>query len=137
MVRPIRITPEQQVFLTERHLSTLTTLRPDGSPHVVPVAFTWDGSGVARVATAVTSVKVRNVESAREAGLTPRGALCQVSGGRWLTLEGVLEVSVEPAEIAEAERRHAIRYHRLEPDPVRAVLRLLPDRVLGSVYMTS
>ena len=26
-------------FLTERHLATLTTLRRDGSPHVVPVGF--------------------------------------------------------------------------------------------------
>ena len=24
-------------FLAERHLATLTTLRPNGSPHVVPV----------------------------------------------------------------------------------------------------
>ena len=28
-------------FLAERHLATLTTLRPDGSPHVVAVGFTW------------------------------------------------------------------------------------------------
>ncbi|MEO2108984.1 MAG: pyridoxamine 5'-phosphate oxidase family protein, partial [Actinomycetota bacterium] len=32
-------------FLTERHLATLTTLRPDGTPHVVPVGFTWDPDG--------------------------------------------------------------------------------------------
>ena len=37
-------------FVTERRLATLTTLRPDGTPHVVPVAFTWDeDEGVARV----------------------------------------------------------------------------------------
>jgi F420H(2)-dependent biliverdin reductase len=29
--------PELLAFLVERHLATLTTLRPDGSPHVVPV----------------------------------------------------------------------------------------------------
>ncbi len=29
-------------FLTERHLASLTTLRADGSPHVVPVGFTYD-----------------------------------------------------------------------------------------------
>ena len=29
-------------FLTERHLATLTTLRRDGTPHVVPVGFTYD-----------------------------------------------------------------------------------------------
>ena len=30
----IHLTPEQHVFVTERHLATLTTLRPDGTPHV-------------------------------------------------------------------------------------------------------
>ena len=29
-------------FLAESHLATLTTLRPDGTPHVVPVGFTYD-----------------------------------------------------------------------------------------------
>ena len=28
-------------FLAERHLATLTTLRADGSPHVVAVGFTY------------------------------------------------------------------------------------------------
>lgn len=137
MARPVRLTPEQQVFLTERHLGTLATLRPDGSPHVVPVAFTWDPDGVARITTAAGSVKVRNVEQARAAGRPARGALCQVSGGRWLTLEGELEVRTEQAEVAEAERRHAVRYPRLDPDPTRVVLRLQVDRVLGSDYMTA
>ncbi|CAN5181174.1 hypothetical protein BH24ACT1_BH24ACT1_05600 [soil metagenome] len=29
-------------FLGESHLATLTTLRADGTPHVVPVGFTFD-----------------------------------------------------------------------------------------------
>ena len=41
---PTALPPEVTEFLTERHLATLTTLRADGSPHVVPVAFTWDAS---------------------------------------------------------------------------------------------
>jgi uncharacterized pyridoxamine 5'-phosphate oxidase family protein len=39
---PADLTPEMLEFLRERHLATLTTLRPDGSPHVVPVGFTYD-----------------------------------------------------------------------------------------------
>ena len=31
-------------FLSEHHLATLTTLRADGSPHVVPVGFSFDAS---------------------------------------------------------------------------------------------
>ena len=40
--RPDDLSPEALDFLTVRHLATLTTLRPDGRPHVTPVGFTWD-----------------------------------------------------------------------------------------------
>jgi len=153
----IHLTPEQHVFVTERHVATLTTLRPDGTPHVVPVAFTWDAdSGVAWMTSEDGSAKVRNVEAAQgkgPAGAAPagagaagdgavatgtgaRGALCQVSGGRWLTLEGEVTVSRDPAVIADAELRYAVRYGPLDPDPRRVVLNLAVDRVLGSEYMT-
>ncbi len=133
----IHLTPEQQVFVLERHLATLTTLRPDGSPHVVPVAFTWDAErGTAVMTTREGSAKVRNVEAAAAQGGPARAALCQVDGGRWLTFEGEVTVSRDPAVIADAERRHAARYRALEPDPRRIVLILAVDRVLGSAYMT-
>ncbi len=129
----IHLTPEQHVFVTERHLATLTTLRPDGTPHVVPVGFTWDpAAGVLRITTKDGSAKVRHVEAANPA----RVAVCQVSGGRWLTLEGVATISRDPAEISEAMRRYATRYRELEADPDRIVLRVAVDRVLGSDYMT-
>jgi hypothetical protein len=34
---PHHLAPEVLAFLAERHLATLTTLRPDGTPHVVAV----------------------------------------------------------------------------------------------------
>ncbi|HEY1118405.1 MAG TPA: pyridoxamine 5'-phosphate oxidase family protein, partial [Acidimicrobiales bacterium] len=37
---PDELTDADRTFLTERHLATLTTLRADGSPHVVAVGFT-------------------------------------------------------------------------------------------------
>ena len=158
----IHLTPEQHVFVTERHVATLTTLRPDGTPHVVPVAFTWDAAtGVAWMTSEEGSAKVRNVEAAQgegpvgaapagtgaagdgavaagpvATGTGARGAVCQVSGGRWLTLEGELTVSRDPAVIADAELRYAVRYGPLDPDPRRVVLNLAVDRVLGSEYMT-
>ena len=133
----IRLTPEQHVFVTERHLATLTTLRPDGSPHVVPVGFTWDpDGGVMRITTRDHSTKVRNVERGATLGTGARVALCQAEGGRWLTFEGTMVVSRDPEEIADAMRRYAVRYRHLEPDPRRVVLRLAVERVLGSDYMT-
>lgn len=133
----IHLTPEQRVFVTERHLATLTTLRTDGTPHVVPVAFTWNAEqGTAIMTTREGSAKVRNIEAAAAGGVPARGALCQVDGGRWLTLEGELTVLRDPEVIADAERRYATRYRHLEPSPTRIVLRLAVDRLMGSAYMT-
>ena len=132
----VRLTPEQVVFVTERHLATLTTLRPDGTPHVVPVAFTWDDEQrVLRITTRVSSRKVRHVEAWLDRGLPARVAVCQVDGGRWLTFEGEAIVVRDAAEVAEAVRRYARRYRPLQHDDRRVVLRVAVDRVMGSDYM--
>lgn len=129
----LRLNPEQLVFLTERHLATLTTLRPDGTPHVVPVAPTWDaGAGRLLITTQDGSAKVRNVEASTGPA---RVAVCQVDGGRWLTLEGTATVSRDPRVVADAERRHAVRHHRLQPDPHRVVVVITVDRAMSSDYM--
>jgi hypothetical protein len=71
----LRLNPEQLVFVTERHLATLTTLRADGSPHVVPVAFTWDAeAGVARITA--RPARVRHLDRA-----APPSARSTVAGG--------------------------------------------------------
>lgn len=130
------LTPEQFLFVTERHLSTLSTLRQDNTPHVVPVGFTWDqDAGVARVSTHASSMKVRNIAAWAERGLPARAAICQVDGGRWITLEGTMRVETSPEEVAEAVRRYAVRYRQPEEEPERVVLVLTVDRVLSSDYM--
>ncbi len=39
---PHDLGPAALEFLAERHLATLTTLRADGTPHVVPVAWIYN-----------------------------------------------------------------------------------------------
>ncbi|MBE7698959.1 PPOX class F420-dependent oxidoreductase [Oerskovia sp. Sa1BUA8] len=132
----IHLTPEQRVFVTERHLATLTTLREDGSPHVVPVGFTWDPeAGVVRITTNDTSVKALNAGRLTPAGEHPRAAVCQVEGGRWITLEGTVSVSRDPDEVAEAVRRYTKRYKEPRVNPRRVVLRIVADKVMSSSYM--
>lgn len=115
-------------FVTERHLATLTTLRPDGSPHVVAVGFTWDAeAGLARVITFAPSRKARNVLAAGGG----RAAVCQVDGGRWLTLEGPAVATDDPARVAEGVRRYAERYREPKSRADRVVIEIQVDRVLG------
>jgi PPOX class probable F420-dependent enzyme len=115
-------------FLAERHLATLTTLRADGTPHVVPVGVTYDPDRrLARVITSGTSAKARNVREGR-----PRVAVCQVEGRRWVTLEGEAVVRDEHEAVAEAERRYAERYRPPRVNPARVVIEIAVDRVLGN-----
>ncbi|WP_407942543.1 pyridoxamine 5'-phosphate oxidase family protein [Micromonospora globbae] len=119
-------------FFRERHLATLTTLRADGTPHVVPVGVTLDAdAGLARVITSAASRKARHVAAAGPQGAPV--ALCHVDGRRWLTIEGRAVVRADAAAVAEAERRYAERYRTPRPNPQRVVLEIAVTRLLGSL----
>ena len=121
------LSPEVLTFLTERHLATLTNVRANGIPHVVPVGFTYEPeTRLARVITSGTSVKARL--AGREGAV---GALCQVDRARWLTLSGRLHVERDRDAVADAERRYAERYRTPRENPLRVVLVLEVDRILG------
>ncbi|WP_248962767.1 pyridoxamine 5'-phosphate oxidase family protein [Sphaerisporangium perillae] len=114
-------------FLSEPRVASLTTLRPDCSPHVVAVRFTWDGrASLARVLTVAASRKARNLIACPGS----RAALCQVDGFRWATLEGAATLSDDPHRVAEAVRRYTARYGTPPPDPPgRVVIEIAVDRV--------
>ncbi|MBF6162698.1 PPOX class F420-dependent oxidoreductase [Nocardia cyriacigeorgica] len=123
----VQLSPAAVEFVTERHLATLTTLRADGTPHVVAVGFTWDAeAGIARIITNDGSVKVRNV---RRSGYA---AVSQVDGIRWLTLEGPATVLDDPVSVGEAVQRYAGRYRVPRENPTRVVIAIQVRRVLSS-----
>ena len=125
---PVELSVDDLAFLTERHLATLTTMRPDGTPHVVAIAFTFDpATATARVITGGSSHKARNV------GSGGRVALCQVDGRRWLTLEGHGVVVAQPAQVRDAEQRYAVRYRPPRENPARVLIAIAVDRVMGHV----
>ncbi|SHM98141.1 pyridoxamine 5'-phosphate oxidase family protein [Actinacidiphila paucisporea] len=119
-------------FWREYHLCTLTTHRPDGSPHVVPVGVTYDPqAGLARVITNTASAKAAHVRAAGPGGA--RVAVCQVERRRWATLEGVATVSQDPARVADAVSRYAERYGRTPaPNPDRVVIEIALTRAMGN-----
>lgn len=126
---PADLSTASLAFLAERHLATLTTLRADGSPHVVPVGFTWDVEArLARVIASRSSAKVHQARAGR------RAALAQVDGRRWVTLEGVTRVLEDPGSVRDAEQRYAGRYRVPRPNPQRVVVVLDVDRVLGGSW---
>jgi PPOX class probable F420-dependent enzyme len=121
------MTTSMTTFLTERHLATLTTMRADGSPHVVPVGFSYDtDANVARVITFAGSAK------ARHAARGGRAVLCQVDGRRWATLEGVVRLVDDPAGVARAVAGYTARYRPPKERVDRVALEITVDRVLGN-----
>lgn len=115
-------------FLTERHLATLTTLRTDGSPHVVAVGFSYDPDArVARVITWATSQKAINAGRMETAG--QHAAVSQVDGGRWLTLEG--PVRLVTSDVQPGVDGYAARYRQPKERDDRAVLEIDVTKILG------
>lgn len=113
-------------FLRQRHLATLTAPRPDGTPHVAPVCFTYEPD--TRLARIITFRSARRVAFIGDGA---RVALCQVDGPRWLTLEGHAVVTDEADRVAEAERRFAERYRPPRQRDDRVAVEVTVDRLMG------
>ena len=118
-------------FWTERRLCTVTTLRPDGTPHVVPMGVVLDLE--ADQAWAITSGRSRKARNLRTATTGAPIAVCQVDGRHWSTVEGRAFVLDNPVIVAEAERRYAARYKTPRVNPERVAVRIEVTRVLGNV----
>lgn len=128
MPRVRDLTDEMVAFWRERHLCTVTTLRADGSPHVVPLGVVLDvEAGTAWAITTAGTQKAVNL--ARD----PRFAACQVDRARWATLEGRAEVLIDPDSVAEAVRRYAERYKQPRDNLQRVALRVSLERVVGNL----
>ncbi len=120
--------PDVLTFFDERHLATLTLMRPDGTPQVTPVGVTYEPeTRTARVITWSASYKARLV--AGDPGQSV--AVCQVDGGRWLTIYGRATVTGDDGPVAEAVRRYTERYRPPKQRDDRVVIEIAVDRLVG------
>ena len=120
------LTTSQLEFIRENHLATLTTLRADGSPHVVPVGFTFDiENNTVRVITFAKSMK------ARHAAQGGRAVVSQVDRGRWITFEGSVRLRTEADIVAKAVEAYASRYRQPKVREDRVVVEITVDKVMG------
>ena len=126
MKTPDDITAEMLTFLSEYHLASLTTMRADGSPHVVPVGFSYDHDAhIVRIITFASSLKYKN---ALRGG---RAVVSQVDGGRWLTLEGTVSGTNDATRVAAAVNGYASRYRQPGEREDRVAIEIAVDRVMG------
>jgi PPOX class probable F420-dependent enzyme len=127
---PAALSDDVMAFLRERHLATLTTLRSDLSPHVVAVGFSYDQvARIARVITWAGSQKARN--AARMQARSQRAAVCQVDGGRWLSLEVPARLVADPDGVRAGVEGYAARYRQPKQRDDRVVIEIAVERILG------
>jgi PPOX class probable F420-dependent enzyme len=127
---PDDLPAEVLTFLREYHLATLTTLRDDLSPHVVAVGFSYDVKArAARVITWAGSQKALNSRRMQDRG--QRAAVCQVDGGRWLSLEGPVRLLTDPDGVRAGVEGYAARYREPKVRDDRVVIEIAVERILG------
>ncbi len=127
MYDPTLFSDDMAQFLQENHLATLTTMRVDGSPHVVPVGFSFDiPTGIVRIITFSGSVKTRN------AARGGRAVVSQVDHGRWLTLEGVVRLATDSDSVTLAVEGYARRYRQPKERADRVAIEITVDKIMGN-----
>jgi F420H(2)-dependent biliverdin reductase len=120
-----RITEEGRQFLIDYHLATLSTMSRSGAIHVVAVGFTLH-EGVIRIITSDGTQKVRNIER------DPRATVAQVEKAQWLSIAGEASIERGPDAVALAVALYSQRYRAPRENPKRVVIRIEPERVMGS-----
>ncbi|MEV8563828.1 pyridoxamine 5'-phosphate oxidase family protein [Streptomyces sp. NPDC051917] len=113
-------------FWSEYHVCTLTTLRPDCRPHVVPVGVTLNAdAGIARIVTHKSKGKSPTSRQHPREGARRR----MPSGRRTLGDSGGHD-RTDATTVDDA----VTRYGRTPaPDPERVVIEITIDRVVGHV----
>ena len=95
---------EIDAFLRAPRIADLATVRPDGSPHVAPVWYHYDGTKV-KVIAARTAVKIRNVRN------DPRVSLSIATDSEpyeYVTISGTATISDD--DVADLVRTMAAHY---------------------------
>lgn len=119
------LTEDGRRFVSDRHLATLSTIGPTALIHAVAVGFTV-ADGVVRIITGDGTQKVRNVER------DGRATVAHVSGPQWLSIAGRAVIERDPAAVRRAEELYTERYRPPRVNPKRVVIRIEPERVMGS-----
>ena len=98
------LAPDVEAFLKEPNVAALSTVRPDGRPHVVPVWYEWDG----REFTVSSFRELQKVKNVARKGFAALSVFTTELPYRQVTVEGLARVG-GPLDNVWRERL-AVRY---------------------------
>jgi PPOX class probable F420-dependent enzyme len=119
-----------QDLLAKKAFASLATMMPDGTPHVTPVWFDFDGNHI-RVNSAKGRVKDKNM---RRSGRVALAILDPENPYRYLAVRGRVEEITEvgaDAHIDSLSKKYLgqDRYPNRKAGEVRVIYRIRPERV--------
>lgn len=129
--------PEAIALLLSVPVARLATIRPDGSPHVVPIVFALEEGDVV---TAVDAKPKRSRNLARLANIGHQSHICVLADHYekdwsrlwWVRVDGVATIEVRGESFARAIAALNDRYDQYRSvDIPGPVIRIAPDRVTG------
>ena len=116
-------------------IADLATVNPDGSPHVAPVWFRWDGD-VVKVFTQTTAVKVRNIRNDARVSMAvskqdaPYGYVI-VSGTAEISNEGIPDEVRAMAIHYKGEEEGEIYIQQALQEMEFCLLTITPTKIIG------
>ena len=128
----------REFVLSGSRTGKLATVRADGSPHVVPVWFTFDDAGRAVFLTGVGSLKAKNMRRDPRVSI---GVDVQEMPYAWARLDGIASLVADSDELlhwaTESCRRYvgddlAEAYGRRNAVPEELVVFVTPTRLVGA-----
>jgi PPOX class probable F420-dependent enzyme len=130
-----KLTEQQREFLKNPFVGTVTTLRPDGSPHSTVVWVDEEENGTVSFNTAYGRLKPTNLER------DPRASLLVLDPNdayRWVALDGTVELTTDGADeqIDRLAKKYlgADEYPFRKPEERRVTVRIAPRRIDSSGF---
>ena len=115
---------EERIAAARRYW--LTTVAPDGAPHVMPVWAVWH-EGALWLSTGGRSRKARNLRE------VPRCAV-HLDGEDPVMVHGVARFATDPGEMGRVSAAYAAKYGDPPPDPgANAIVAIRPAWAFGLV----
>lgn len=130
------MTPERiEAYLKEPHIANLATVRPDGSPHVAPVWFDYDGE-VVKVIAEKSAVKVRNIQQEPRVSISIATDASPyeyviVNGTAGLSYEGIPELVLSMAVHYQGKEEGEAYTENILKEMDFCVITVTPSKIIG------
>jgi PPOX class probable F420-dependent enzyme len=120
--KPVTLDPQVEHRLQTEQNLWLATVRPDGSPHLVPIWFVWV-AGKIYLCTGTDSVKVRNAKQ------NPRVSIALEDGSQPIVIEGLARPieQADSAVLAEFQRKYD--WDITSDETYTQVIEIQPERI--------